>query len=465
MSQRTPSRPALLALLLLGLLLAAGIATAQDDESIRVGVVVKGPDGEARTYCVTLDGPEPTGADALAATGLDLVFEDTSQGSAICRLDGVGCTPPGDLCFCQCTGGPSCAYWAYFHLSDAGTWSYGVTSSTSYTLEHGDVEGWWWRDSGAEDRTPPPALAFDAICADDADPAFPRTVIDGLGRAVTLDAPPQRIASVTLGSDEILLDLVGPDRLLGVSYFAADPGISNVSDRLDGIEHTDLSGEPERLIGLDADLVVLASYSNAAVLDQLEDAAVPIFVLADFNTIEDLRANIRLLGEVTGEEAHAEDLIAEMDARLEAVAEAVAGQEPVRALYYEPGGITYGPGSTVDEIMTLAGGINVATEAGLGPYPLVDPEFVLAADPDAVLLGGWFGDAGDSTAWFTSDPAFSTLRAVQEGRVYPISAAHMTNVSHHIATGVEDVAHALYPQAFPDTAPEATEENTDDHID
>src|SRR5688572_4758886 len=58
---------------------------------------------------------------------------------------------------------------------------------------------------------------------------FPVTVVDGLGNEVTVDAPPQRIASVTLGTDEILLDLVGPERLVGITYLASDETTSNIA--------------------------------------------------------------------------------------------------------------------------------------------------------------------------------------------------------------------------------------------
>ncbi len=95
--------------------------------------------------------------------------------------------------------------------------------------------------------------------------------------------------------------------------------ISNITDRLDGIEYTDLSGNPERLISLEADLVIMAKYNDPAALDQLLDADVPVFVLADFNTIDDIRANIRLLGQVTGTEARAEAMIEQMDTRLAAI--------------------------------------------------------------------------------------------------------------------------------------------------
>lgn len=440
-----------MAIVLAGVLAIVGVwsAAAQSgSSSIQVGVVILGSDGQPQSYCVKLNGPEPTGADALQAIGQEIVSESGSGGLTVCQIANDGCTPPGELCFCQCVGGGPCAYWSYFHLGDDGNWQYSPIGAGNYVLKQGSVDGWWWRDNAQPDAPRLPVVTFDDICHPR--PAFPRTVTDGLGREVVIPAPPQRIASVTLGSDEILLEMVGPERLLGVTYFAVDPGVSNITGQLDGISHTDLSGNPEALISLDSDLVVLTAYNNPAALDQLLDANVPAFVLADFNTLDDVRANIRLLGQATGEEDRAETMITEMDGQLSAIQARITDQKPVRVLYYEPGGVTYGPGSTVDEIITLAGGVNVAAEAGLGVYPLIDAEFVLAADPDVVLLGAWFSGEGDPVAWFTDNPAFSTLRAVQQGRVVAVSNAHMTNVSQYVVRGVEDVARALYPEAFAD---------------
>lgn len=434
-------------LVLLAALLIVLPAAAQGDENpIQVGVVIQGAEGVPQTYCVTLDSEHRTGLDALNATGQAVLVETSSNGTTVCRIGENGCAFPDEHCFCQCEGGSSCAYWSYFHRGEGESWQYSPVGAHVVTLEQGAVEGWWWRDSANADAPKLASIAFEAICPQQ--PAFPRTVIDGMGREVMIEAPPQRIASVTLGSDEILLDMVGPERLLGVTYFAPDPSISNITDRLGDISYIDLSGSPEYLISLDADLVILAAYNNPAAVDQLLDAGVPVFVLTEFNTLDEIRANIRLLGQVTGEEQTAELMIADLDGRLAAVREKVAGQTPVRVLYYEPGGITYGPGSTVDEIITLAGGINVVSDADLGPYPLIDDEFILAADPDVILLGGWYNKASLPIMAFAGNEALMTLRAVQEGRIYVIQDAHMTNVSQYVALGVEDVARALYPAVF-----------------
>jgi iron complex transport system substrate-binding protein len=438
-----------LGLIVLGLVAGGLVWTAAAQENstspIQVGVIVQDSTGQLETFCITLEGENPTGADAILASGLDITTSHGFMGETICRIGHDGCTPPGENCFCQCEGGDSCAYWNYFHLGDQGNWQYSAAGAGAYVVTQGDVEGWWWR-SNANPGAELPVLSFDMICGDSGH--FPRTVTDGLGREITLDAPPERIASVTLGSDEILLDLVEPERLAGVTFFADNPAISNVAGRLDGIEHTDLSGNPEQLISLNADLVIMASYSDPATVDQLLDAGVPVFVLTEFNTIGEIRANIRLLGQVTGEEARAEKLINDMDSQIAAVQTLIADQEPVRVLYYEPGGVTYGPGSTVDQIITMAGGVNVIADAAMGAYPLINAEFVLATDPDVILLGTWFTEMADPLSWFTDDPVFSTLQAVQHGRVYAIHDAHITNVSHYMALGVDDVARILYPNVF-----------------
>ena len=63
----------------------------------------------------------------------------------------------------------------------------------------------------------------------DASAKFPLTVTDANGDAMTLENPPQRIVSLTLGSDEILLSLVDKSRIVSLTRYADDEGISNIA--------------------------------------------------------------------------------------------------------------------------------------------------------------------------------------------------------------------------------------------
>lgn len=270
--------------------------------------------------------------------------------------------------------------------------------------------------------------------------AFSVTVTDGLGNEVTLDARPMRIASATLGTDEILLDLVGPERLIAVTNLASDPTISNIADRpeLEQIENQ-VEADPEQIIALEPDLVFVASFTDPAVIEQLQGAGVPVFVMGFFNSIDSIEQNILTIGELVGEPERAEEIVADMNATLDEVAAQVAEMEgePPTALYLSSGGWVAGSATTVDDIITRAGGVNAA--ADLVDWNQVSEETIIEMDPDVVILSPYVTDEE-----FVDNPVFAGLSAVVNERVFVANDAHLSAVSQYVALGVEDVFEMLY---------------------
>ena len=85
---------------------------------------------------------------------------------------------------------------------------------------------------------------------------WPRTLTDGLGTDVTIEAPPQRIVSLSLAVDETLLPVLGPERFAAVTAFAQDPAISNVAVLASEVENAIVSSDDvEQIISLEPDLV------------------------------------------------------------------------------------------------------------------------------------------------------------------------------------------------------------------
>ncbi len=166
----TPIRPIirlrwLWCAILLTLLALPSLIHAQGDDknAVKVGVVVQAR-GNVSTYCVALSPEKATGLDALRATKLDLNIMAGALGSAVCRLDRLGCGYPADSCFCQCQGA-RCSYWAYYNQASDGKWQYSQAGAAGVPLKTGAVEGWLWTE--ATDTTPVgslPALRFDEIC-------------------------------------------------------------------------------------------------------------------------------------------------------------------------------------------------------------------------------------------------------------------------------------------------------------
>ncbi|HVO69704.1 MAG TPA: ABC transporter substrate-binding protein [Aggregatilineaceae bacterium] len=287
---------------------------------------------------------------------------------------------------------------------------------------------------------------------------FPRTVTDGAGNKVTISAEPMHIVSVTLGTDEILFALVVPSRLAAITANATDPAQSDIVEQAKTIPHKLSSPDPEAIVALKPDLVFVASYTDAGVVKQLQDAKITVFLLGSFSTIKDIESNITLLGQVVGEEAQAAKIVAGMEAKLKTVADAVKGVKPLTVLYYGPDGYSDGAGSTIDDVITHAGGINAVTAGGIkDPYPQLSDEFVVAQAPDVILLSGFNSYAPGFVDKFNKNPNFQTLKAVKNKRVVVANDAHIASVSQYIVEGVSDVAALLYPDAYkPEAAMSAT---------
>ncbi|RMF77110.1 MAG: ABC transporter substrate-binding protein [Chloroflexi bacterium] len=284
------------------------------------------------------------------------------------------------------------------------------------------------------------------------DGAWPRTVVDGLGNAVTIDAPPQRIVTTSLGADEVLLSLLPPDRFASVTALAQDPGISNVAVQANQVENALPAADAEFIISLDPDLVFVASFTDEAIVQQLRDAGLTVFTTGFPIGFDPIREAVLQIGEVVGEEAGAAALIAQMDADIAAVEEAVANipeEERTRVLYLTPGNFTSGLNSSIAQAIEAGGGIDVTVAAGIDQLVPVSDEFIIEQDPDVILLSGWTPFDPTFLDTFFGNPAFAELSAIQNNRVFIANDAHLTTVSHFISEGVKDVAAYLYPDVFP----------------
>ncbi len=263
-------------------------------------------------------------------------------------------------------------------------------------------------------------------------------------------AKAQRIVSLTLGTDEILLSLVAPERLIAITSYAADPDISHVSVLAKQVKLRFRHPGVESIVALNPDLIFVASYTKKPLVQQLEALGFPLFKLSSFSSISGIKKNIRLVGQAVGEPEKAENLIAEMMQRLAKVAERLSASELKRPtlLSYSPERWTSGAETTFDEIVTLAGGRNLAAEAGISGHPKISLEAVVDLDPEILILNAWRPEGGDVNQPLLRHPALQSLRAIQENRVYQVPGKHMTTVSHFIVEGVEAMARLLHPGRF-----------------
>lgn len=268
---------------------------------------------------------------------------------------------------------------------------------------------------------------------------FPLTLTDDASHKVTVQKQPHHIASTTEGTDEILSALVPKSDIAMVTQFSTQPDFSNITDFAKGIPAIG-DANAEQIIAANPDLVLLASYTKPGVVTQIEQTGVPAYEFADFNSISDIEKNIKVVGQLVGEEAKADSLVQSMQTQLNSIASAVKGQKKVSVLDYSSFGFASGSETTVNDTITDAGATNAA--AALKGWQKITDEEVVKMNPDVIIDSS--NDKG-FTKKIMHDPALQTVAAVKNHRVYEINGADLTSASQYVVKGVRDLAHVLYP--------------------
>ncbi len=275
--------------------------------------------------------------------------------------------------------------------------------------------------------------------------AFPLTIIDDTGRSVTIPHQPQRIVSVTEGTDEILLGgLVPRSRVVGVTKYAADPAESWVAGDVGSI--TQLStANAEQILALKPDLVFVASYTTPGVVTQLEGSGVPVIEFTSFSSVADIQSHILTMGRAVGNLAGAHAMVAKMNQQLAAVAAKLKGVPPVHLLYYTSDGYVFGKGTTPDQLVTDAGGVNVADAAGITSWKQVTLGTVASLQPDWLLTDT--SQPGFATK-LMKNPGLAAVPAVAAHHVLALPDRDLSVVSQYFAQAVQVVAADLHPGVF-----------------
>ncbi|MBN1677864.1 MAG: ABC transporter substrate-binding protein [Candidatus Thermoplasmatota archaeon] len=272
------------------------------------------------------------------------------------------------------------------------------------------------------------------------------TIVDDYGRAVTLEGIPQRIVSIAPSPTEILFAIGAGPQVVGVDNYSDYPAevatLTKVGDYTLNLE-TIVSLQPDLIVG--GDLVPLAQ------LEQLEAQGIPYVLLAD-RTLEDVLKTIRLAGVITGHVEEADAVAQELSERIDAVKEktlAVGVSKPKVYIEYDEfmGLWTYGPGSFGDDLITAAGGTNVAHNTA-SEYPMVESEFVIAQNPEIIIYttGPW-STLSEST--YLNRPGWSTIDAVENGDIYGMDANLLSRYGPRIVDCLEQLAEMIHPEMFP----------------
>lgn len=274
---------------------------------------------------------------------------------------------------------------------------------------------------------------------------YPLTVRDDSGQSVTISKEPQRIVSLIPSHTEILFALGLEGKVVGVTTWDNYPPDvqKKVEAVLDG-----LNPPMEKLVALHPDLVVLGSH-NKEILQAVRNSGLTA-VVYDPQSVDAVYHTIEELGRITNRSERAAALVAQMKAKADGIRAKVSkvpAEKRVR-VYAEADPdhlFTAGKHTFLDELIQLAGGINIASD--VDGWKPIHAEMVMEKNPQVIILtyGSYVPNAADKPK---HRPGWEVVDAVRHNRVYAVDSDLVSRPGPRIIDGAEALAKLFYPDLF-----------------
>jgi iron complex transport system substrate-binding protein len=276
---------------------------------------------------------------------------------------------------------------------------------------------------------------------DEPESAFPLTFVDPSGVELTLEAAPERIASFSPAATEILYAIGAGDAMVATDSFSNFPAATETLPKISTFPAVSV----EAILEHDPQLVVLTA-GNEAEAEQLRSLGTPVVFLDGATTIDGIYTHVRVLALATGNVEAGEAVVEGMMARIAAIEAALENVEAGPSVFYEldPTLFSVGPGSFIQDLLTILKVDNIAADAG-SPFPQITAEAIIEANPEVVILAdAQFGETAEAVA---KRPGWDAIAAVQNGRVLEILDADIVSrPGPRIGEGLALLASLLYPE-------------------
>jgi iron complex transport system substrate-binding protein len=279
------------------------------------------------------------------------------------------------------------------------------------------------------------------------------TLVDSMGNVVVLTSPPERVVSLAPSNTEILFAIGAGDTVVGVTDFCDYP--YNFTAWIEAGNMTSIGSyygpSVEPIVALEPDLV-LASSGSLDAAENLRSLGYNVLVV-EAKTIDGVLQDILMVGRATGHEIEAGNIVSSMRLRINAIADKTANIETIPKVYHEVWNeplMSAGPGTYIDELITLAGGENIFNDATTS-WPTVSSEAIIQKNPDVMIYPDMY--MGRQNFYETIEvvkerPGWDAINAVQNNALYEIDADIISRSGPRLVDALETLAQLIHPELF-----------------
>lgn len=273
-------------------------------------------------------------------------------------------------------------------------------------------------------------------------------IIDDLGIEIVLDAPAQKIISISSSLTEILFSVGAGDKLIGRDSNSMYPEAA--------LEAVDLGGmwdgiPVEDFLAMEPDLILAGEIYSAEAIAELRELGLTVYWQANPDSFEGLYENIKDIAYLAGMEDQAAALVESLIIRVEGLSEKLQNVEKMPLVFYELDASdpsnpwTPGAGTFISYVIGQAKGLNLG-DSLTGEWVQISSEALIVQNPDFILLAdALYGITPESLA---ERAGWAEIKAVVDGNVYPFDPFILSVPGPRLIDGFEQVAEILHPEIF-----------------
>ncbi|MEO9101999.1 MAG: helical backbone metal receptor [Burkholderiaceae bacterium] len=238
------------------------------------------------------------------------------------------------------------------------------------------------------------------------------SITDDRGVTVQFTQPPQRIVTLLPSLTESVCELDACGRIVGTDRFSNWPQSVQVLPKLGGLD----DAQVERLYALKPDVVLAAK--SARVLDRLEALGLKVLAL-ESQSLSDVRRTVRTVATLLGSPPAGDRLLARIDVETQTAAARIPADWRGAQVYFEISATPHAAGASsfIGELLVQLGLDNVVPPS-LGPFPKLNPEYVVRAKPDLIMASVRNLDG------MSQRPGWDTIPALTAGHACGFDAAN-----------------------------------------
>ena len=224
-----------------------------------------------------------------------------------------------------------------------------------------------------------------------------------------------KVVSLAPSTTEILFALDLNEEIVGVSSFCNYPLKVQEKEKIGTFSQPNI----EKILSLKPDIIFCTGLEQAPVIEKLKQLNLKVYV-SDPSDIEELFDSIREMAGLTNRDKEANELINRMKIGIEEIkarTEVIPKEDRVKVFieFWNDPLMSAGKGSFIDELITLAGGINISHDVKR-PYSYFSPEQVIRRNPDCIILAYMVNE--DAAKAIKKRLGWEEIAAVKNNRIY-----------------------------------------------